>query len=81
MEQTNPDLLEATIFRLLVDNYPALYSRIEIVSQISRDPDDELEAVPVEDALQQLRADQLIRKHGHCWSATLAAVRASALTA
>lgn len=73
------NLTQTAIFYLLVRGYPAQLSTQEIYSQISQDPDAQRPDIRVVDALRQLQADQLVRRHGACWAATLAAVKAYAL--
>lgn len=69
-------LIEAAIFDLLARKYPAQLAEDEVISQVSRDPGDVQCELSVIDALRQLQADQLIRRLGQCWAATLAAVKA-----
>lgn len=75
----DPKMMQAAILHLLVGNYPANYSDQEVISQISRDPDGDLAVLEVTDAIRQLQADQLIRRHGRFWAASLAAIKAYAL--
>ncbi len=67
------------ILRLLLGGYPAQYSDGDVIAQISRDPDDPGQAIDINDALRQLQADRLIRRHGRYWAASRVAVQAHVL--
>lgn len=65
--------------QLLVAGYPAHYSDGDVIAQIARDPESKTEAVDVKDALRELQADRLVRRHGRYWAASGSAVAATKL--
>lgn len=76
VEEPPVEIPRVAILNALVTNYPALYSDDDVLASVAIDPDEGRDEVAVKDALKQLRADQLIRRHeNRYWSASPVAVK------
>lgn len=69
-------ITKRALFQLLVMNYPAQLSEGDLIAQIARDPADATDAVAVLDALRDLQADRLVRRHGRFCAASRTGVAA-----
>jgi hypothetical protein len=78
--QSNTRHTQAAVLHVLVQNFPAFYSDDDVLASVATDPDEGRDEVAVRDALIQLRADQLIRRHeNRYWSASPVAVKLCSL--